>query len=220
MRRILCIWLLLVGVAHAETLDSMLNSVRMVMMDRGSPVAFDDTVYMHHARNALQFVGVRSLSVAADTTIPMGQDTLLYTLARPVIQVITAYSSTGGALTNLPRVPHKDMWKKETEEVKAYSIGPGNTVFVTRKMSYEDSLHLHYITAPAPLPADSSTDIDLPNGLLPALHYQTAADVLDATRVPTNVQVAAKHSAKANALIQIYLISQRATPADTAALPR
>lgn len=221
-RWILCLmFVLLATTVHAETLGTFLNSVRMIMMDRGSPKAFEDTVYRYHAANALQYIGSRSLCVTVDTAIPLVDNTLLYTLARPPLSLVTAYSKeVSGAITGIPRVPQRDIWKKDAERESAYSIGPDGTLFITRPLSYKDTLVIHYATSPAAFPTDSSTAIDLPAGLLPALHYQTAADVLDATRFPLNMEAAARWAARGESLIQTYLAAIYSEPLDSLAIHR
>lgn len=216
----LLVLLLAVPTMAGDSLHHMINSVRMILLDRGAPVAFEDSVYSHHGRLAIYLVGVQSLAVVVDTTFPLTSGTLLYALDRRPLRMVTAYRSFGGAKSNVPRVPHGEMWKKDINESEAYSIGPGMNVFITDELSNEDSLHLHYATEPNALPSDSITVIDLPDGLLPALYYQTAASILEATRLPPNLQAAAGYSAQAKALIQVYLFAIQGAQPDTAAFPR
>ena len=221
MKRLLVLILLFAAPAQAETLAVFLNTLRMIVLDRGTPRAFADSVYLYHARDALQEIGVRTLGVIVDTGFALTDGTLLYTLTRPPLRMISAYRvDRSGAISNIARLPHNDIWKTETENKMAYSIGPGSKVFVSKALSYEDTLHLHYATNPLALPGDSTTAIDLPNGLLAALHYQTAAALLDATKAPSNVSMAAKLEARAERIIQMFLVSRHGEELDSLALPR
>lgn len=219
IRRLLFLLVLLTAPARAATFKDLLFNTRMILQDKGIPRAFSDSEYYYIAANTLQYVGTRSLSVVVDTTVTLTGGVVQYTLNRVPLKMVTAFAvSQSGAVVSVAKLPHDDIWKSDQEKNHGYSIGADNSLFVTKKLSYEYQLRLHYVATPTPLARDSSTSIDLPPGLLTALYYQTAADLLDATRAGPNVAVASKHSARATEIIGVFLVAGRGERLDSLAI--
>jgi hypothetical protein len=219
MKKVLLLFLILTGTASAATLADLITNARMLIQDRGAPKAFVDSLYYYNAANALQYVGSTSMCVVVDTTITLTAGTVQYALTRFPLKMVTAFAvSQSGAISSVPRMPHDDIWKTDHERDFGYSIGPSATLFITKRLTYEYTLKLHYVTTPKALARDSSTAIDLPAGLLPALYYMTAASVLDATRIPVNVNSATKLEAQADRLIGVYMVASRGERLDSLAI--